>query len=55
MPIGPLTYAADPVLIDSRKIPDAAVVEADLCIVGAGAAGIAIAREWMLNSTWEGI
>lgn len=33
-------------LVDSRKLPDGARVDTDLCIIGAGAAGIAIAREW---------
>ena len=32
-------------LLDARRIERGAVVEADLCIVGAGAAGIALARE----------
>lgn len=32
--------------IDSRDIEAGAVIQADLCIVGAGAAGISIAREW---------
>lgn len=30
---------------DAREIPDGASIEADICIVGAGAAGITIARE----------
>ena len=37
--------------IDARSIEGGAVVEADLCIVGAGAAGIAIAREFIGRST----
>ena len=32
-------------LTDARSVPDAAEVDADVCIVGAGAAGITIARE----------
>ncbi len=31
--------------VDSREIPAAGTIEAEVCIVGAGAAGIAIARE----------
>ena len=31
---------------DARKFPAAAVIQADICIVGGGAAGIAIAREF---------
>ena len=33
------------VLLDARSLPQDAVIEADICIVGAGAAGIAMARE----------
>ena len=33
--------------IDSRTLEDGTVIERDLCIVGAGPAGIAIAREFM--------
>ncbi len=33
-------------LIDSSKIKDGAVIEADLCIVGSGAAGLSIASEF---------
>jgi choline dehydrogenase-like flavoprotein len=32
---------------DARTLEDGTLLEADLCIVGAGAAGISIAREWM--------
>ncbi|MGH9461260.1 MAG: FAD-dependent oxidoreductase [Vicinamibacteria bacterium] len=32
-------------LVDARTVPDEKTFEADLCIVGAGAAGISIARE----------
>jgi choline dehydrogenase-like flavoprotein len=35
------------VLIDARELSDGARVDTDLCIVGAGAAGIALAREWI--------
>jgi choline dehydrogenase-like flavoprotein len=34
------------VLIDSRSVPSDTVVDCDVCIVGAGAAGIAMAREF---------
>ena len=33
-------------LIDARSVPTASVIETDLCIVGAGAAGISLAREF---------
>lgn len=33
-------------IIDSRSVPDATIVQADICIIGAGAAGITIAREF---------
>jgi choline dehydrogenase-like flavoprotein len=33
------------VIADGRRIPDGAALEADVCIAGAGAAGIALARE----------
>jgi choline dehydrogenase-like flavoprotein len=33
------------VFVDARTLPDGSLVEADVCIVGAGAAGITIARE----------
>ena len=32
---------------DARRIPNGAALEGDLCIVGGGAAGIAIAREFI--------
>lgn len=32
---------------DGRKIPDSSELDCDLCIIGAGAAGIAIAREFI--------
>ena len=35
--------------IDARQIENNKVVEADVCIIGAGAAGISMAMEW-LNS-----
>ena len=33
--------------IDARTLPNGSLLEGDLCIVGAGAAGITIAREWI--------
>lgn len=33
-------------IIDARQIPEKTVLEAELCIIGAGAAGITIAREF---------
>src|SRR5690349_14193477 len=33
--------------IDARTLPNGTLLEGDLCIVGAGAAGITIAREWI--------
>ena len=33
--------------IDARTLPNGSVLEADLCIVGAGAAGISMALEWV--------
>lgn len=38
-------------IIDSRELPDGATVDADLCIVGAGAAGITLAREFLGRGT----
>jgi choline dehydrogenase-like flavoprotein len=38
-------------LIDGRSIDDGSTVEADLCIVGAGAAGITLAREFVGRGT----
>ncbi len=35
--------------VDARSIPDGTVLEADLCIVGAGAAGITIARAFVAS------
>src|SRR5204862_7347028 len=34
-------------LLDLRQIPDGTALDADLCIVGAGAAGITIARQFV--------
>jgi cation diffusion facilitator CzcD-associated flavoprotein CzcO len=31
--------------VDARSVPDGSVVETEVCIIGAGAAGITIARE----------
>jgi choline dehydrogenase-like flavoprotein len=33
------------VLVDARTVPDGKIIETDVCIVGAGAAGITVARE----------
>ncbi len=34
-------------IVDARTLPSGVLIEADICIVGAGAAGIAIAREFI--------
>lgn len=36
---------------DAREVPDGSVLQADLCIIGAGAAGITLAREFANTST----
>ncbi|HLK29883.1 MAG TPA: GMC family oxidoreductase [Puia sp.] len=33
--------------VDARELPDNSVIEGDVCIIGAGAAGISIALEWI--------
>ena len=33
--------------IDARNLPNNSIIDGDLCIVGAGAAGISIALDWM--------
>ncbi len=33
--------------IDARELPGNTVIEGDLCIIGAGAAGISIAKDWI--------
>ncbi|MDB5023400.1 MAG: family oxidoreductase [Mucilaginibacter sp.] len=33
--------------IDARNIPDQTLIEGDICIIGAGAAGISMALEWI--------
>ena len=33
-------------IVDARGVSDCAVLEADVCIIGAGPAGIRIAREF---------
>lgn len=38
--------------IDARNIPDSSVIEGAICIVGAGAAGISIALDW-INSPYK--
>jgi len=37
-------------MLDARTVPDGTALEADLCIVGGGAAGISIAREFIGQS-----
>ena len=39
------TDAQAPMIHDARKLPDGEQIEADICVVGAGAAGITIATE----------
>src|ERR1700678_3759445 len=39
---------------DARQIPPGSTISADVCIIGAGAAGITIARE-LANSALEGV
>jgi choline dehydrogenase-like flavoprotein len=41
-----VTFGKPPVLIDARTHPPSTEIETDLCIIGAGAAGITIAREF---------
>jgi choline dehydrogenase-like flavoprotein len=36
--------------VDTRSMENGSVIEGDLCIVGAGAAGISIALEWAGSS-----
>ncbi|HTD42053.1 MAG TPA: FAD-dependent oxidoreductase, partial [Mucilaginibacter sp.] len=33
--------------IDARELPDQTLIEGDICIIGAGAAGISIALEFI--------
>ena len=33
--------------VDARELPDGSLIEGDICIVGAGAAGIAMAMDWI--------
>lgn len=40
--------------VDARLIDDNSIIEGDICIIGAGAAGISIAREWA-NSPYKTI
>jgi glycine/D-amino acid oxidase-like deaminating enzyme len=37
-------------IIDSRSVPTGTVIETEVCIVGAGAAGITLAREFINSS-----
>ena len=32
--------------VDARKLPNHSIIEGDICIIGAGAAGISLALEW---------
>lgn len=36
--------------VDARTLDDQSTIEGDICIIGAGAAGISIALEWMFSS-----
>src|SRR5450755_1050699 len=36
--------------IDAHSLPAGALVEADICIIGAGAAGITVAREFLKSN-----
>ncbi len=36
-----------PAHVDARELPDGSLIEGDICIVGAGAAGISMAMEWI--------
>ena len=38
--------------IDARELQDQSVIEGDICIIGAGIAGISIALEW-INSPYK--
>jgi len=38
-------------ILDARSVPPGATIDADICIVGAGAAGIAMAREFIPRAT----
>jgi len=33
--------------VDARKLENGSLIEGDICIIGAGAAGISMALEWM--------
>ena len=37
--------------VDARRLEDGSVIEGDLCIVGAGAAGISMALEWVTSKS----
>jgi NADPH-dependent 2,4-dienoyl-CoA reductase/sulfur reductase-like enzyme len=39
--------ASDEMFIDARSVPSGTVIETEVCIVGAGAAGISFAREFI--------
>ncbi len=33
--------------VDTRKLPNNSLIEGDICIIGAGAAGVSIALDWI--------
>ena len=39
----------DPMHTDARTLDDHSTIEGDICIIGAGAAGISVALEWILS------
>ena len=43
-------FAPDAMHIDARTLEDGTLIEGDVCIVGAGAAGISMAMEWVGTS-----
>ena len=40
--------------IDAKTLPDNTLIEGDICIIGAGAAGISMAMEW-INTPYKEI
>src|SRR5690242_7580765 len=45
-----LFFEVRALIIDFRNLDDQPVIEADLCIIGAGAAGITLAREFLTST-----